>query len=274
MEAIEYTTCLQNWADDDVVVLQVRDKTLARIPLAFLRTGSPTGLRVSYLVAVIGMLLDLPSSCSPSVSYGTEDIDLTSTILPGVYSFALPGDTPELPRPGPQGKSKIKPFRDSDGFSTVSDSARSSINQGKLRENLLLRDGGCIATGMDECDMLIAAHIVPMSLGQDFLDSLTGIPRQVTLYSVTGGLLLTPTMHHAYDRFMWSIYVEDGRQYIHTFCHSFHELHGKSVHYGSRNGTKLPNLNLLRWHFTQCVLARIRGYYVEIPGQWFSRGEV
>lgn len=264
---IEYRTACQAWnSDEDVVALQNEDGDLiGQIPLPFL-TGCDQTQTVSYLQYVIQELLCLESSSEVVLTRNDTDHPIAPDELAqiGVYTFFSGSTNRPRQRIGPQGKSLSRPFRDTDGTSTVSKSSRSSINQNKFRERLLTRDGRCLVTDIEEPDNLVAAHVVPFSLGQSYLDGLTNYPRQVTLYSVTGGILLRPDLHQAFDRYRWGIYVNtDKRQFIHIFDGSeYLEYHGKEILYRVRNRGSLPNLALLRWQYQQCLMARIRGYYM------------
>lgn len=264
--SIEYKTACQAWgADLDVVILLDQSgEVIAQIPFQFLERCN-AARNVTYLRNVVRELLCLPKTADVFLLHGSEQLDCVSeaTVKSGSYTY-LPAtsSSPVLLR-GPQGKSLSRPFRDTDGTSTVSRSSRSSVNQNKFRERLFLRDGQCLVSGTDDEDNLVAAHIIPFSLGQEFLDSLTSYARQVTLFAVNNGLLLRPDIHQAFDRFRWGIYVDSsGRHYIHVFGEDYRDLHGSEIQYRTRNRSKLPNVSLLRWQYQQCLMARFRGFHV------------
>lgn len=263
-----YTSACESWAvAEDVVTLKDGVTIIGQFPLEFLLECEATQT-TKYLKFVVRELLCLQESdelqliFQSSESRNADDADL---VQPGNYLCVIPGSASPLLPPGPQGKSISRPFRDTDGTSTVSRSSRSSVNQSKFREKLFLRDGHCLLSEDDDDESLVAAHIVPFSLGQDFLDTLTTYPRQVGLFSVTNGLLLRSDLHHAYDRYRWGIFVNsEGRHFVHVFgvSTSYRGFHGKEIHYRSRNTAKLPNIQLLRWQYRQCLMARIRGFYI------------
>lgn len=266
MPSIEYKMTCQTWeCDTDWVILRYKQSIFGQFPLEFLQTGGPSTYSVAYLRATFKLLYEIPSTAKVIISQDNRTTKEDSTICSGAYDFSISDDGALLPTPriGPQGKSKSRPFRDTGSNSTTSNSARSSINQNRLREKLLMRDGCCVATGEDNEEIVMAAHIVPLSLGQEFLDEITSHPRQVTLYSVTNGLLLRPDLHTAFDRFLWGIWLDEhGIHYLHIFGESYRSLHGNMIEFRTTKKSKLPNPKLLSWHYSQCLMARIRGYYV------------
>lgn len=265
--SIEYKTACQAWgAQTDIVSLEAANMDIiGQIPFQFLQRCSATR-NVAYLRSVTRMLLCLSMSDPIAFLHDGERIedDSQAVISPGVYSYLVADSSAPRLRRGPQGKSLSRPFRDTDGTSTVSRSSRSSVNQSKFRERLMLRDGQCLVTGTEDDENLVAAHIVPFSLGQGYLDRLTNYPRQVTLFSVTNGLLLRPDLHMAYDRFRWGIYVDPaGNHYVHVFGLDYQQFHGIQLSYRHRTQSKNPNVHLLNWQYEQCLMARIRGYHVQ-----------
>lgn len=263
---IEYKTACQAWGPDrDVLIIQEQNgNILCQFPVEFLLRCEATQT-LSFLRFVIRELLQLSLQDEIQLSHkdALYDTECGTAIEAGTYTYIAQSTGPVSLLAGPQGKSFSRPFRDTDGTSTVSRSSRSSVDQNKFRERLLARDGQCIATGDDDDENLVAAHIVPYSLGQEFLDKLTRYPRQITLFSVNNGLLLRPDLHQAFDRFRWGIYVDPTmRHFIHVFGESYHDLHGMEIHYRSRNPMKLPHIVLLRWQYQQCLMARIRGFHV------------
>lgn len=263
---IEYKTACQEWEalDSDLkVTIKYKNNIFGHIPLQFLQRGGARSASATYLCHVFRLLYHVPPSTRVMVHYQDSDSPIEIVRQGGVYTFSTIEDGTFLPRKGPQGKSLSRAFRDTDGNSTVSNSARSSCNQDRLLKKLLMRDGACVATGEDDDENVIAAHIVPLSLGQDYLDRLTSSPGQVGLYSVSNGLLLRPDMHHTFDRFHWSIFVDEANiYYLHVFCGSQVHLHGKQIEFRVRGRSRLPNPDLLRWHYSQCLMARIRARYV------------
>lgn len=263
---IEYVSACQSWgAQSDTVVLKAEDgKVIGQIPFRFLHESEATRT-VSYLRYLIRNLLSISVSEEVILIHDGVRLDDASeaVITPGVYIYTSSTSAEQTLLKGPQGKSRSRPFRDTDGASTVSRSSRSSDNQSNFRERLFLRDGCCLVTGNENDETLIAAHIVPYSLGQDFLDELTSRTHEVTLFSVSNGLTLRSDIHRLFDRFYWGVYVdESGRHYIHVFGEDNQDLHGKRIDYRCRTSSKLPHESLLKWHYQQCLMARIRGFHV------------
>jgi len=103
---------------------------------------------------------------------------------------------------------------------------------------------------------------VPFSLGQDYLDSITQFPGTVGIFSVSNGLTLRKDLHSKFDSYEWDIFVSENEHVVHVFGDSNHDMHGFVIDYGRANPSQLPNADLLRWQYKQCLLARIRGYYL------------
>lgn len=260
-----YTTACEAWGCEleDVVILQDEQGThLGNVPLPFMKQCVAT-TTVAYLRYVIRELLSLGTSAEIVLQHNGERLDHESEAIIefGVYQYSFPSSCQAKPLIGPQGKSLSRSYQETDGSSTVSRSSRtSSVGQNTFRERLCLRDGHCIVTGVEEIEILVPAHIIPYSLGHEFLYGLTNYPGQVSLNSVNNGLLLSPEMHKAYDRFRWGIFVSsDNKHYVHMFDFRDRTYHGMEIKYRCRSKSLWPNKSLLQWQYRQCLAARIRG---------------
>ena len=119
------------------------------------------------------------------------------------------------------------------------------------------------------------------------------------IFSVSAGLLLRDDIHHAFDRLELSFYLkvrlapapdtvwssnvklisQDGTYYLHFFVlllQSARELHGKALTAGRFRGKlrDYPDPRFIKWHYNQCVKARIRGFAsgTELSERWTTPG--
>lgn len=151
-------------------------------------TGGDSAARNSYLFVVFSSLLQKNGSASVTIHYDCQEILPAGILIPGIYVAQVQVGQDAFEAPGPHAKTtKHKPFPET-ASSTVSDSARSSVGQNQFILQLLQRDQTCLVTGTYCSDVLSSCHIVPYSLGRDFVrtvsDGLCG------LYSPANGLLL------------------------------------------------------------------------------------
>ena len=107
------------------------------------------------------------------------------------------------------------------------------------------------------------------------------------IFSVSAGLLLRDDIHHAFDRLELSFYLkvrlapapdavrqyvvklisQDGTYYLHFFVlrlQTARELHGKALTADRFRGKlrDYPDPRFIKWHYNQCVKARIRGFAI------------
>ena len=107
------------------------------------------------------------------------------------------------------------------------------------------------------------------------------------IFSASAGLLLRDDIHHAFDRLELSFYLKvglapapeavrprnlklifkDGTYYLHFFVlrlQSARELHGKALTADRFRGKlrDYPDPRFIKWHYNQCVKARIRGFAI------------
>lgn len=92
------------------------------------------------------------------------------------------------------------------------------------------------------------------------------------MFAASAGLLLQDDIHHAFDRLELSFYFQDGVYYVHFFVlrtRTARELHGKALRSDRFRGEEedRPEPRFLKWHYNQCIKARIRGFAagMELP---------
>lgn len=148
-----------------------------------------------------------------------------------------------------------------------------------------------------EAENCTAAHIIPQSR-PDVSDSdlrntshlaahlpqlyqqVLQLRRNPPLFSPSSGVLLEDALHRAWDRLQLSFYrhvrksfpsftvlsdPQNGVYYVHFFDR---DLPGADTHHGKAipitrfhtRPSKHPDPRLIRWHYKQCAMARIRGF--------------
>lgn len=106
------------------------------------------------------------------------------------------------------------------------------------------------------------------------------------MFHSSSGMLLSKTLHHAYDALKWSFYqkvstsqsvylgsvlnlvVEQGdTYYVHFFNPediTFRQVNGKAIPPSRFRYHEGPDPVLIAWHYRQTVRARIRGFSVDM----------
>lgn len=239
------------------------DRCVGTIPLNFLETAQINNW--TYIRYVLQALVRLPTNFA--IVHG--GIPVSGNPQGSRYEIVTQPDTMEITfQQGPQGKSLSRAQRDTDTTSTVSASSRVTErpSQAKFREALVARDGRCVVTGSTRFESVTACHIVPQSLGQLYLDEITGTPNEVLVFSPRNGLLLSEMLHKSFDRYRWGIYHKDGNFYLHSFDSdpsdptSSRFYHGRRLLLNKTFGNAWPHLALIDWHYRQCLMARVRGF--------------
>lgn len=87
------------------------------------------------------------------------------------------------------------------------------------------------------------------------------------MFGASMGLLLRDDLHHAFDRLEFSFYYKDETLYVHFFILRYPgaiELHGRRLTPDCFRGSasSRPDPRFIRWHYNQCLKARIRGFSV------------
>ncbi|KAK1920702.1 hypothetical protein DB88DRAFT_423306, partial [Papiliotrema laurentii] len=187
---VTYDLAQYSWNDtQSVTVVSSTAEVIAVFPLSFLLTGGCGNW--SYVLETIGVLVQTESNAGvgglidgTGASISAPDQKLQA----GVYRFAR----------GPEYFRKNLPARAGDASSTRSDSKRSSVNQTRFRTALIARDFSCLVSETDYEDCT-ACHIIPQSR-PDVYQAVLGISYPPPLFRPAAGLLLSDTLHHAFDR--------------------------------------------------------------------------
>ncbi|SCZ97808.1 BZ3500_MvSof-1268-A1-R1_Chr3-3g06384 [Microbotryum saponariae] len=138
------------------------------------------------------------------------------------------------------------------------------IWQQKTFVALVARDFSCLITDYPWRSCYLTPF-VPTSR-PDILDLLD--PNHGDAPRPSHGLLLTSMYADAFNRYTCSLYpVGDGTYIIHVFNFSTGRdgvVHGSRIDRSRFRGSDedLPNEDLLRWHYRQCVLMNIRRWAV------------
>ncbi|GAA5986325.1 hypothetical protein JCM11641_002045 [Rhodosporidiobolus odoratus] len=188
--------------------------------------------------------------------------DLDGSPEAGEYVFVPDtNDTSFTECPGPEGKHMKRALpTDDDGASSASHSSRSSMNQTRFRELLMMRDGGDYFSRQPG-PLCVAANLVPQSrpdLYKDLLDD-------DYQFDVSHGLFMDSILHTQYDHYKWSIYFHQNRYYFHAFDATapyIKSQHGKSFSTTDVRYLAPPDPILCSWHYRQCVLKYVRAYSV------------
>ncbi|CAD6585752.1 MAG: hypothetical protein CYPHOPRED_003186 [Cyphobasidiales sp. Tagirdzhanova-0007] len=250
-----YPTANDYWgiaSPSSIYIYDITGQLLITIPCEFMRRGSVESWRY-----VSEMILACVEEEGGLRNEAGVVVDEGAAITAGRYTYVRK-DSAESPckfRRGPEGKTKGKAPASGASSSTYSNSKRSSNNQNKLRDLLIYRDGDCLFTG-ESFQACTAAHIVPLSRADLYPLILT---QPVSyLFHAHMGLLLRDDIHHAYDRFEWSLYCQDENYVIHYFVPSSatqQQAHGTVITPDRFRGPKSlrPHAKLLDWHYAQLV---------------------
>ena len=269
-----YNTSVSHWgarnATEVIVLNDLANVTLARIPHRFVQTGGDSCTRNSYLFVVLHALIRKPSSANVEICYDGRAISPAEILIPGIYVAQVRVGQDISEAPGPHAKTTTyKPFSETE-TDTASNSSRSSCGgQSAFRAKLFQRDQKCLVTGTFNPQRLIACHIVPFSLGPEFVAQISdGV---CNLYSPANGITLRSDLHTLFDEYSLGIYYSSGEYIVHCFSgdRSLRTHHGQSIKFSSTVHQQapdwLPDIQCLAWHYEQCVLTRFRGYHVAFP---------
>ncbi|OWZ30827.1 hypothetical protein C347_03972 [Cryptococcus neoformans AD2-60a] len=269
-----YPLALDLWDSGSSVIIRSATGTrIASFPLNFISRGGDNSW--SYVLYVIGQLI-IPESSRTGIIKDEHGrvLDPNEPPSAGVFFFFQEADPdPQLAQTdvsfssGPEYFSSIKAPNPEGSISTRSDSKRSSVNQSRFRISLIARDGRCVVSGA-HWESCTASHIVPASR-PDIYDRFYGDEGGLPMFRPSAGLLLRDDLHHAFDRLMFSFYQKDGVFYVHCFSMAFQgasECHGKAIppDWFRAASRDLPDPVLVKWHYSQCLKARIRGFSVDM----------
>ncbi|KAK1920690.1 hypothetical protein DB88DRAFT_520451 [Papiliotrema laurentii] len=242
---VTYDLAQYSWNDtQSVTVVSSTAEVIAVFPLSFLLTGGCGNW--SYVLETIGRLGSNREQCR---GWRIDRRDGGKHIGPGSEttsgpSFLITGPVTRFAR-GPEYFRKNLPARAGDASSTRSDSKRSSVNQ--------------------------------------VYQAVLGISYPPPLFRPAAGLLLSDTLHHAFDRlelsFWYSVSFDSGRgglgveltsqndvYYVHFFvapaASDRRRWHGKALGPERFRGRPedRPDPRFIDWHYKQCLMARIRGF--------------
>lgn len=263
-----YELAQYSWNDPEFIAISSYDnKLIGTFPLGFVKRG---GLNTwAFVSDIVHQLVDVVGGGVIMAKDGNP-VPLQEAPYAGVFVFVPRNERASISfARGPEFFRKgIAPNPDG-SQSTRSNSKRSTVQQNKFRIALIGRDFTCLVTDADyeECT---ACHIIPQSRPDLYRDILN-IPYEPPMFAVSAGLLLRDDIHHAFDRLELSFYFQDGVYYVHFFvvrpgrC----ELHGKALRFDRFRGREenRPEPRFLRWHYNQCIKARIRGFAagMELP---------
>ncbi|CAD6582964.1 MAG: hypothetical protein CYPHOPRED_002203, partial [Cyphobasidiales sp. Tagirdzhanova-0007] len=181
--------------------------------------------------------------------------DSKAAVLAGKYTVAQP-DGSSLKcdyAKGPVGKRRgRKPLQSSDGSSTVSNSARSSVGQSTFRSKVTHRDSACLLTEVIYTGCT-ACHIVPFSRFELYPEILGRTIKNA--YEAWMGVLLRDDMHKHFDRYAFSFLPRDSDYVLHCFTEipgvDIKLVHGKVIPFTKYNlfPTWKPHPKPLLWHY-------------------------
>jgi HNH endonuclease len=288
METQYYTVASQKWEGPLFSVVDQSGQELLDIPLEFARKG---------LCNTIAFALSQVNFCYEELGHlrsadGRDLLDPSEPLLAGIATFVRSDQSESscTPRKGPRFKYGHRAPTDDSDSSTMSNSRRSSYNQSSFLMAVVARDASCLLTDEQyrECT---ACHILPQSrpeVGESlhatfghfshiarrlppFFPSFVQYYREIlgrkagSLFQAEYGLLLRDDLHHRFDRGEWALHEDGENLIVHVFdasVSSLFEHHGKIIG-PNRFHTKPhehPNRALLRFHYQQTCMMRLRGF--------------
>ncbi|OXG17644.1 hypothetical protein C367_05139 [Cryptococcus neoformans Ze90-1] len=264
-----YALAQYYWNDSEVITISSYDnQIIGTFPLSFIKRG---GLNTwAFVSDIVHQLVDIAGGGAIRAGDGNPVV-LQEAPYAGDFVFMPHNERASISfTRGPEFfRKNIAPNPDG-SQSTRSNSKRSTAQQTAFRVALIARDFSCLATDApyEECT---ACHIIPQSRPDVYRDILS-IRYPPSLFAVSAGLLLRDDLHHAFDRLELSFYFQDGVYYLHFFVfrlEAVRELHGKALRFDRFRGKEQnrPEPRFLRWHYNQCIKARIRGFAagMELP---------
>jgi len=139
--------------------------------------------------------------------------------------------------------------------------------------------------------MLAAAHVIPHArwdlLATDMQKSVKEarskqllatsprIHKRIDINTPENGLLLRQDLHIAFDRFFWSIHPTQLRVVVFVHIPYLLPFHGRLLFPdGHRVPAFFPTEKILRWHWQQCVLRRLKAFSEHPEGKYYPEGDV
>jgi len=261
-----YTRIDQHWIDISHVRLLYPDgKELCRLPMKYLEKSNSSDWQ---LVLDIAQAL-LTETIVLADSDGSSNLS-THQPVAGTYFIrnALNPKGPLTPKIGPEGNRRYVPL-DDQPQSSKSRSTRSTPRQSNFRIALIARDSVCLVTG-SPWYACIASHIVPFSRLDVYQQIYNPGLTESNLFTPSMGVLLADQWSRMFDRFMWSIYVRDGKYFIHgpALSELYQEYHGKEMKIAVGHAwpsSEMPDPIFCNWHWEQTMQAHARGFAVWPP---------
>ncbi|PWN24348.1 hypothetical protein BDZ90DRAFT_263363 [Jaminaea rosea] len=256
--SITYPLSSQWWSGEGTLTVRdTRGQTLLELPLQFIRLG-----RVPSFDFVKEQCRNAFEGEGTLVRMDGSRIDDSELVSAGDVVLAGEGPEPHRPRRGPRFKYKYRAPVEGDTESSMSNSKRSSANQNKFREALLVRDGSCLLsdTLYERCT---AAHILPQSRPEYYTEVLEHEVRY--LFMPSYGLLLRDDLHHSFDRGEIALYPKGSDLIVHVFApgdDALRGFHGKILKPERFRPPedRRPDVRLLRFHYQQCAIKYFRGF--------------
>ncbi|KDN34919.1 hypothetical protein K437DRAFT_230272 [Tilletiaria anomala UBC 951] len=239
MISITYDTAALTWGGETFQVVDGSGQRLVQIPLAFARTG-----RCDHVQYALSVIYDCWEENQGRLHRADGQVlALDAPLFSGTATYSrADGTSPTcVARLGPRFKEyRRAPVDGSDG-GTVSASSRSSNQQNRFRSALHSRDGICFY----------------------YTEALGDSPGD--LFNPSFGLLLRADLHKTFDHGLWALYEDEGNLVVHIFGGrlSQREFHGKVIVPAQRcrgAAQAQPDLRLLRFHYQQCAMRRLRGF--------------
>lgn len=264
-----YSTLVTRWhRDQDVnVFVEGCEWQSFYIPYTWLQQSKQETWH--FVQDIIGVLVNERGTL---VTMDGTPLDMFKGIEVGEYRFTpREVNTTFTWRTGPS-NARGGPKAENAGDDESSVGKSENTQQREFRDQLVGRDRSCLITG-DLTGNFEAAHIVPKARRDVYAQVLSKrINRSVRADSIapfhtSQGLLLRDDMHSTYDRYYWSLYHKDKVYYVHVFNSTYVDarFHGyeikRSTHFHPRcQDDELPDPDLCRWHYQQCVMLYLRGF--------------
>ncbi|OWZ47531.1 hypothetical protein C343_00884 [Cryptococcus neoformans C23] len=298
-----YALAQHFWRDSEVITISSYDNQLiGTFPLNFIKRG---GLNTwAFVSDIVHQLVDIVGGGFIRAKNGNPVL-LQEAPYAGDFVFVPRNERASISfARGPEFfRKNIAPNPDG-SQSTRSNSKRSTAQQAEFRVALIARDFSCLITD-EPYTKYTPCHIIPQSRPDVSVDPMADssplgslIPATIHLllsrmapflshqiyrdilsirypppmFAASAGLLLQDDIHHAFDRLELSFYFQDGVYYVHFFVlrtRTARELHGKALRSDRFRGEEedRPEPRFLKWHYNQCIKARIRGFAagMELP---------
>ncbi|OWZ61946.1 hypothetical protein C366_00872 [Cryptococcus neoformans Tu401-1] len=264
-----YALAQHFWRDSEVITISSYDNQLiGTFPLNFIKRG---GLNTwAFVSDIVHQLVDIVGGGFIRAKNGNPVL-LQEAPYAGDFVFVPHNERASISfARGPEFfRKNIAPNPDG-SQSTRSNSKRSTAQQAEFRVALIARDFSCLITD-EPYTKCTPCHIIPQSRPDIYRDILS-IRYPPPMFAASAGLLLQDDIHHAFDRLELSFYFQDGVYYVHFFVlrtRTARELHGKALRSDRFRGEEedRPEPRFLKWHYNQCIKARIRGFAagMELP---------